>query len=233
LDTASKPLPIDYLKSLPVDIRIQHFSWGPATFTYEEYPKQGDKTGYLKIERCKGQIQPFFNKPEKDDPAYLTLNAEGSLMGSGTVETQVEMPLHNADPYKVQGAFRNLDLTSLNPSAVNLGDLRLESGMLNDLIFNFDMNGEKATGKIVGEYHDLVADKLKDIGGKKEVAGVKTFFLQKLIVPRDKDHTLPVSRRSGKVNYARDPQRYFSYYMLHSLLVGVKDSFSLGVLLPG
>jgi len=105
--------------------------------------------------------------------------------------------------------------------------------MLNDLIFNFDMNGEKATGKIVGEYHDLVADKLKDIGGKKEVAGVKTFFLQKLIVPRDKDHTLPVSRRSGKVNYARDPQRYFSYYMLHSLLVGVKDSFSLGVLLPG
>ena len=170
LDTGNKPLPIDYLKGLPVNIRIRHLSWGPATFTYEEYPKQGDKTGYLKIERLRGQIQPFFNKPENGDPAYKkNLNAEGSLMGSGTVVTRVEMPMHGADPYKVQGAFRNLDLTSLNPSAVNLGDLRLESGMLNNLAFNFDMNGDKATGKVVGEYHDLVAAKLKGKAGKKEV----------------------------------------------------------------
>jgi hypothetical protein len=44
---------------------------------------------------------------------------------------------------------------------------------------------------------------------------------------------LPEKKRTGKVDYKRDPSRYFSYYLLHSLLVGVKSSFSLGFLLPG
>ena len=62
---------------------------------------------------------------------------------------------------------------------------------------------------------------------------VKSFFLKKLIIPRNKDRSLPVARRTGKVDYKRDPERYLSYYMLHALLVGIKSSFSLGFLLPG
>jgi hypothetical protein len=62
---------------------------------------------------------------------------------------------------------------------------------------------------------------------------VKSFALKKFIIPRDKDKSLPEKKRTGKVDYKRDPQRYFSYYLLHSLLVGVKSSFSLGFLLPG
>jgi hypothetical protein len=94
------------------------------------------------------------------------------------------------------------------------------------------MNEEKATGKIVGEYHNLVVDKLKG-DDRKKVDKVKSFFLKKLIIPKDKDHTLPESKRTGKVDYKREPDRYFSYYLLHALLVGVKSSFSLGFLLPG
>jgi hypothetical protein len=62
---------------------------------------------------------------------------------------------------------------------------------------------------------------------------LKSFALKKFIIPRDKDKSLPEKKRTGKVDYKRDPQRYFSYYLLHSLLVGVKGSFSLGFLLPG
>jgi len=84
----------------------------------------------------------------------------------------------------------------------------------------------------VGEYHDLVVDKLRG-KDKKKVDKVKSFFLKKLIIPKNKDKSLSVSKRTGKVDYKRDPQRYFSYYMLHALLVGVKSSFTLGRFLPG
>ena len=184
----------------------------------------------MKIYRLAGTLEPLINKPVAGDPAYLTMRIEGSLMNSGLVSAITKMPLRKGDPYRVEGAFHELDVTKLNDPAENLGMLHLESGMLNSLAFRFEMNEEKATGQIVGEYHDLVVDKLRENGKKDKL---KSFALKKFIIPRDKDKSLPEKKRTGKVDYKRDPQRNFSYYLLHSLLVGVKSSFSLGFLLPG
>jgi hypothetical protein len=233
LEPGEKALPMESLKAMPVRLRVKMVAFGSTTFSYEEFPKKGDKTGILKIYRLTGTLKPLINKPEAGDPAYITLSTEGSLMNSGSVTATTRMPLHQGDAYVVEGAFHELDVTKLNGPAENLGGLHLESGLLNSLAFRFDMNDEKATGKIVGEYHGLVVDKLKGTGDDKKVDKLKSFALKKFIIPRDKDKSLPEKKRTGKVDYKRDPQRYFSYYLLHSLLVGVKGSFSLGFLLPG
>ena len=230
LAPGEKDLPMESLKALPVAIRVGAVGIGPTFFAYEEYPVKGDKTGTMKIYRMSGTITPLINHPVAGDPAYITFRTEGSLMNSGSVTATTKMPLHKGDPYLVDGAFHELDVTKLNDPAENLGKLHLESGLLNSLSFHFEMTAEKATGQIVGEYHDLVVDKLNDNG--KE-AKMKSFALKKFIITRDKDKSLPLKKRTGKVDYKRDPQRYFSYYLLHSLLVGVKSSFSLGFLLPG
>lgn len=230
LAPGEKELPMQGLKGLPVTLRVGEVVLGPTFFSYEEYPAQGDKTGTLKIYDLTGRIAPLINHPAEGDPAYITMRTEGSLMNSGSVAATTKIPLHKGDPYIVEGAFHDLDVTKLNDPAENLGKLHLESGMLNFLSFHFEMTTERSTGKIIGEYHDLVVDKLKDNG---KVAKLKSFALKKVIIPRDKDKSLPEKKRTGKVDYKRDAQRYFSYYLLHSLLVGVKSSFSLGFLLPG
>ena len=228
-----KPLPMDYLRSLPVTVRVKSVKFGATTFAYEEFPAKGDQTGTLRIVGLSGSLSPLINHPVEGDLAYLTMISEGSLMGSGTVTATTKMPLRKGDPYRVEGAFHELDVTKLNPSAENLGGLHLESGILNTLAFQFDMTAEKSTGKIVGEYHNLVVQKLKNLKEPRKVDKMKSFALKAFIIPLNKDHTLPESKRTGKVDYKRDPSRYFSYYLLHSLLVGVKKSFSLGFLLPG
>jgi hypothetical protein len=233
LDTGDKPTPIASLEGLPIDMRVGKFIMGMTRFEYEEYPKEGQKTGLLMIERLHGTMEPLLNRPGKGDPAFLTLWTEGSLMGSGSVTATTRMPLHANASYEVEGAFHQLDVTTLNDPAENLGQLHLESGMLNSLVFQFEMGPERSTGKIVGEYHDLVVDKMKEKGGQLKKDKFKSFALKKFIIPKDKDKSLPVSKRTGKVDYKRDKERYFSYYLLHSLLVGVKSSFSLGFLLPG
>lgn len=225
-----KAMPAELLKELPVTVRLKSVRLGATNFVYEEFPQKGNKTGILKVERMRGHISPLINHPLKGDPAYVTMSMEGSLMGSGRVNATTEIPLHKGDPYEVEGAFHELDVTSLNPSAENLGKIHLKSGILNTLAFSFRMDDEKSTGKIVGEYHDLVAEKLRD---DNKVDKFKSFFLKEVIIPRDKDRSLPEGKRTGKVEYKHDPSRYFSYYLLHSLLVGVKSSFSLGFLLPG
>jgi len=46
--------------------------------------------------------------------------------------------------------------------------------MLNSLAFRFEMNDNKATGQIIGEYHDLVVDKLKENSDDKKVDKLKS-----------------------------------------------------------
>jgi len=233
LEPGEKALPMEGLKSMPLSLRVGRLKMGMTTFAYEEFPQKGNQTGMLTIYRMRATLAPLINKPVHGDPAYITMTSEGSLMNSGSVTAMTKMPLHKGDPYIVEGAFHELDVTKLNNPAENLGGLHLESGMLNSLAFWFEMNDEKATGHILGEYHDLVVDKLKGNSDDKKVDKMKSFALKKFIIPKDKDKSLPVSKRTGKVDYKHDKERYFSYYLLHSLLVGVKSSFSLGFLLPG
>lgn len=233
LKPGEKPMPVASLDSLPVDLRVRKVRMGATRFEYEEYPKEGQKTGKLMIEHFHGVIEPLINRPRNGDPAFITVRTEGSLMGSGSVTATMRMPLHERGNYEVQGAFHDLDVTSLNNPAENLGQLHLESGMLNQLEFHFEMGDERSTGKIVGEYHNLMVDKLKLKNGELKKAWFKSFALKKFIIPKNKDKSLAVSKRTGKVDYKRDKERYFSYYILHSLLVGVKSSFKLGFLLPG
>lgn len=233
LERGEKAMPMEGLEKLPMDIRVKRVKLGTTRFEYEEYPKTGNKTGALVIENFRGTMEPLVNKQRAGDPSFITLKTEGSLMGSGLVTATTRMPFHKDASYEVEGVFHNLDVTRLNNPAENLGQLHLESGMLNSLDFRFEMGAERSTGKIVGEYHDLVVDKMKEKDGQLKTDKLKSFALKKFIIPKDKDKSLPLSKRTGKVDYKRDKERYFSYYMLHSLLVGVKSSFSLGFLLPG
>jgi len=233
LQTDEKLLPVDFFKTIPFKVRVKDISVGTTHFEYEEFPKKGNETGILKVLRMRISIAPFISHPVSGDPAFMNMKVEGSLMGSGTVTASMKFPLRKDSIYEVKGAFNELDLTTLNASAENLGRLHIESGMLNNLSFEFNMDKKKSTGKIVGEYHNLVIEKLREKSDEKKVDKFKSFFLKHLIIPKNKDKTLAESKRTGKVDYERDPSRYFSYYLLHSLLMGVKSSFSLGFLLPG
>ena len=151
-------------------------------------------------------------------------------MGSGTVNADIFMPLSSDSEYYVNGSINNLSLTELNSSAENLGKFHIESGLLNNLSFRFWLNEEKAHGKIVGEYHNLVLEKLK--GNDKKKAAIPTFALKAIIIPKNKDKSLPESRRTGIIRYENDPTRFFSFYLVKSLLSGVRGSFTFGFLLP-
>jgi hypothetical protein len=226
-------LPIDELKEIPFGLDVKKLSISEANIGYEEFPKEGPASATLKIENLRMAIYPLINHPS---PAHdhLDLDMDGSIMGAGSVHAHMWWPFAKDKNYQVRGEFTGMDLVSLNPPAENLGGFHIESGLLDHLYFEFSMSPEKAGGKIVGEYHNLVIDKLKkSSSGARKIDRFKSFALRHFIIPRNKDKSVAVSRRTGKVDYHRDPNRYFSNYLLHSLLSGIKSSFALGFLLPG
>jgi len=227
------PLPSDYLENFPFDVRVNSFELSNAMVAYEEFPKAGyGKTGTLRIEKINATLSPLVNHPLASDAPYITMNVNGSLMGSGTARCNVIMPLQKNKPYHIKGKIENLELTKLNSSSENLGKIRIKSGFLNFLSFDFTMTELKSTGKIVGAYHHLIIEPLKKHTEEKNVADFASFMLRHLVIPPDKDKSMPEDKRTGYVDYKRDPTRMVSYYFLQSLLMGVKKSFKLGFLLP-
>jgi hypothetical protein len=177
-------------------------------------------------------LSPFINHPLASDPDHLTMHASGSFMGSGTMNGTVIMPLQANKPYHIKGVIENLELTKLNLASENLGKIRIKSGFIDLLSFDFEMNDERSIGKIIGAYHHLILQQLEKHTDKKNVARFSSFMLTHLVIPLNKDKSLPEKKRTGKVNYVRDPTRFVAHYFLQSLLMGIKKSFALGFLLP-
>jgi hypothetical protein len=226
-----KPLLMGYLKKIPLQIRVNILKLNHATVVYEEFPEKGSQSGILKIENVRLSLSPFINRPTTSDGKYLNLRVSGSIMGSGNINALLYLPL-NSGNYFVKGAINDLDLTTLNSSSENLGNLRIKSGFLDNLSFQFNFNEEKSTGELVGEYHHLILEKLKESEEGKKVARFQSFMLKKIIIPKNKDKTMSESKRKGKINYKRDPTRFISHYFLQSLMTGIKSSFKFGFLLP-
>ena len=227
------PLPADIIKTLPFDIRVKACELATSTVAYEEYPESGyGKTGLLKIEKISLSLSPLINNPTASDPTYITMSVKGSIMGSGTAHSVIKMPLRKNEPYQINGTIEGLELTRLNSSSENLGKIRIKSGFLDFLSFDFAMTEQRSTGKIIGAYHQLVIQQLKKHTDEKNVADFASFALRHAIIPLNKDASLPERKRTGHVDYQRDPTRMVSYYFLQSLLMGVKKSFTLGFLLP-
>jgi hypothetical protein len=227
-----QPTPLGYLEKIPVEVRIAHFKLNDASVTSEEFPKEGAQTGFIKIDRINISLSPLINRRRKTDPAFITANVKGSIMNAGSIHAIIHLDLSNGAQH-IKGAIEDLKLPAMNPSAENLGKFHIQSGVLDKLDFQFTATNEKASGEIIGVYHDLVIDRLKlDKDNRKKTALLPSFALHHFIIPKNKDASMPVEKRTGKIDYPRDPTRLVTFYLLKALLSGIRDSFSLGFLLP-
>jgi hypothetical protein len=226
-----QPMPDDYLKRIPLEIRVNHLQVNNASVIYEEFPKDGTQPGTLQFQNMNISISPILNHPYKTDPVYADTYVRGSIMNSGSIMAMIHASL-TKNIYYIKGAIENLDLSRLNSSAENLGKFHIQSGILNSLDFHFTATDKKSTGEIVGEYHNLIIERLKVRHGVKKVAKVPTFFLKHIIIPKNKDKSMAVSKRTGKIDYNRDSTRMVTFYLLKSLLSGIRASFKFGFLLP-
>ena len=225
-----QPTPLEYLKQIPFDVFIKQFKLNDATITSEEFPKEGNKSGYIKITGINIGMHPFFNNAYKGHTT-LTASVKGNIMSAGLIHANIDLSLLTGIQ-NIKGAIEELHLTAMNPSSENLGKFHIESGILDQLNFSFSAGSKKASGEIIGVYHDLVVERLKVKDGELKKAAVPTLALKAIIIPKNKPASMSVKRRTGKIDFDRDPTRLITFFYLKALLDGIRNSFSLGFLLP-
>jgi len=227
-----KELPVEMLKTISQDIRVDTIAIEPSTITYEEFPEEGLKSGVIRMENTTASVYNLCNHPGDADSGHITMNAQTSLMGSGLFTQTIYLPLKQGENYSTKGSIKNLDLTRLNSSAENFGLIHIESGILNELAFEFSFNEKNATGILTGDYNNLKVDKLKmDENKKLKKAAIKTMLERAFVIPENKDKNIPLSKRTGKIDANYDPTRFTSFYIMSAILSGIRSSFVLGFLI--
>jgi len=221
-ETKNKPLPVAAIKQFDFGIEVDTLQIKNAKVTYEEFPPDGFKSGKLVFENLQATLVNLSNKAYQNKPQYATLEASAKIMGKGLIQASFTLPLDENKQYHAKGKISQMSLLHLNPILENLAFIRIESGRLNALNFDFDYNDKSSKGTLTINYQDLKITGLKKEKSKDE-SDIKTFLIN-TVVKNDKDKNMPVDKRTGAIEFERDRKRQIFNFWWKSLLSGIKAS---------
>jgi hypothetical protein len=221
-ETKNKPLPVAAIKRLDFGIEVDTVQIKDAKISYEEFPSDGFKSGTVVFEDLQATLVNVSDKIYQNKPPYATLEARAKIMGHGLIQASFSLPLDTKKSYHAKGKISQMELHHLNPALENLAFIKIESGRLNNLIFDFDYNDKSSKGSLTINYQDLKITGLKKEKSKDE-SDIKTFLINTL-VKNDKDKNVPAEKRTGAIEFERDRKRQIFNFWWKSLLSGIKSS---------
>jgi hypothetical protein len=221
-ETKVKPLPMAALKRLNFGVEVDTVKIKDSKIVYEEFGSDGFDAGTIAFEDLNASLIHLSNRTYYNKPDYATLRASAKLMGQGLIEATFQLPFDNDKPYHAEGKIGKMSLDALNPPLENLAFIRIQSGILNSLNFNFNYNDKSSTGKVTINYQDLKIEGLKK--EKMPVINDLKTLLINTVVKNDKDKSVPTEKRTGSVEFERDRRRQIFNYWWKSLFSGIKSS---------
>lgn len=216
------PLPVAMIRTLPFGFAIDTIALNDTNITYEEFPEKGFETGYIIFDELNARLDHITNRPLYPGVRQAVLRVNSHVMKNGIIKVDFTLPYDEPQLYNAKGRISNLSLPGLNSMFESLAFVRIESGRLNALDFDFDYNDIASEGNLVLNYENL---KLAGLKKEKdaEVNELKSLVLN-VFVKTDKDRDVPIEKRTGKISYERDRRRAIFNVWVKSLMSGVKSS---------
>jgi len=221
-ETENKPLPIAAIKRFDFGIEVDSLQIKDAKITYEEFPSDGFRSGKIVFANLQATLVNLSDKVYQNKPGYAMLEASAKIMGHGLIQASFSLPLDGKTQYHAKGKVSQMELRHLNPALENLAFIKIESGRLNNLNFDFDYNDKSSKGSLTINYEDLKITGLKKEKSKDE-SDIKTFLIN-TVVKNDKDKNMPTDKRTGAIEFERDRKRQIFNFWWKSLLSGIKAS---------
>lgn len=221
-ETKVKPLPIEALNDIAFGVVIDTIQIGESKVEYEEFAPEGFETGTIAFDDLNANLTNISNRKDSRKTNTATLKASAKLMGQAEINATFELPYDKDQQYVATGTIGKMSLDHLNPPLQNLAFVRIESGTLEGITFNFVYNDKESSGKVTINYKDLKIDGLKK--EKSTVINDLKTLLINTIIKNDKDKEVPLEKRTGTVDFERDRKRQIFNFWWKSLFSGIKSS---------
>jgi hypothetical protein len=214
LRTKNIPLPIESFRQLPYLVQVDSVVIKDSRITIEEFPEDGIGSGTVVFEDINAAISRFSNRNDTLTTQAL-LKATGALMGVGKIDVTFSFPLDGSPIYTSTGSIMRMPLEKLNPVLENLVRLKVTSGQLNSLKFNFDYTDLRSTGTLEINYENL---RMEGLNKKNESTNELKTLLISAVIKKDKDQSLSRLDRTGSIHIDRERKRKIFKVWWNSIL---------------
>jgi Domain of Unknown Function (DUF748). len=215
------PLPMVNFLGLPCWVKLDSIIIHDSQIRIEEFPEQGKESGVITFNKINGSIINLNNRINEVDPTSAQMNLTALLLNTGSIEGQFLFPLDGTPVYTTIGSLSNMNLTELNPFLSALAHIRIETGYLNKMSFQFKYTDLISRGTLNLDYKEL---KLMSLDRhNRQTDGLKTFLMNTLI-RHSRSQSSPANRQTALIGIDRDRKRYVPNLWLKSILDGLKSS---------
>lgn len=225
-------LPMTHFLGLPFAVRVGRMDIANATIVYEEFPEEGKESGSIVFDRLYARFDGINNRDTRFN-RFINLDVRSRFMKSGHLKARFAFPLNPRNLYYAEGTLDNMELTQLNPTLENLAKVRIASGTMNTMHFNFDYSDDVSNGSVMMFYENLEMMALKEKEAVEEKDGLKSFILNVLFARKNKKDEVRTAKRDGTISFERDKKRSIFNYWWKSLATGIKSGNSINEILDG
>jgi hypothetical protein len=220
--------PPQMLKKVNVPVNISNATLSNVFIRYKEYEKISDSSGVVTFENSNLHIANITNVDSvihKNNATTVSFNS--SILGEIPAKGQFIFYLTgNGGNFAVNGHVSGFDALVLNKVAVPMALMRLNTGTINGIDFNFKGNDSSAHGDFVMKYDKLKVDVLKKDKDSKEIVkdGLKSLLTNLIVKNNNPDNG---DLREKDPAYDRDIHRSFFNLVWKTILMGMKETLGL------
>src|SRR5258705_10487520 len=160
---------------LPFAVKVDSILIRDSHILVEELPERGNTTGVITFDNINASLTHLNNRRTESDPTMAQLNITALLLNKGDIKASFQFPLDDSQVYSAAGSVSKMNLATLNPVLSALGNVRVESGYLNTLTFQFNYTDLTSKGSLNIDYADLQLMSLDN--HHRAIDGFKTFLM--------------------------------------------------------
>jgi len=213
-----KVLPMTFLNKLSFPLKIDSLMLSESKIVYEEYSDKNDGIGKISFNELSASISNIAN----DSIGKSEMKVHSTFMNSGALNVNFTFPHEKNKLYGVKGSLLNFHMPDINAMLEPSALIKIESGKMQAMKFNFQYDSKESNGELELRYSDLnvIAIKKEDKSENKIVS-----LIIKALVKKTIDKTDPMDKRTGKIHWERDTQKAILNYWWKSVFSGVKAVF--------
>lgn len=219
--------PSQLLVKFDVPINISKVTLNNAYIQYRENETISDSIGQMDFYNSKLNISNITNVPsEIQKNNELNISFDTKVLGAIPLKGNFKYILNKNGQFVVNGHSTGFNALKLNAVSVPMALIRINTGTINSIDFNFTGNDTAASGNFVMKYNDLKVDVLKRDKDSKQIKKRGLTSLAANVIIKN-DNPRNGNLRKVTAQFDRDIYKSFFNLVWKTIFAGMKSTVGI------
>ena len=220
--------PSQLLSKLDMNINIKKVTLNNTDIEYKERQENTDSTGIIAFSNSTITISNVTNLPEAvKENNELNIAFQSNILKQIPIKVNFIFTLNSkGGHFRANGHASEFNAEILNKVTIPMALIKIKSGKINSLNFNFKGNDTAATGTVIMKYDNLKVDILKRDKNTNDIKKRGLVSLMANVIVKN-DNPMNGTLREVNPEYKRNEYKSFFNLVWKTLFEGMKETVGM------